>query len=92
VSSESYLLDSTMTSKQQQAVPGVREGWFTETEVMWPGQTFSLALEVCILLYYLYFCFSIFVDGMVSYPSLFVAVVAAPAAAGILRAKVGFVS
>ena len=27
-------------------VQGVRQGWFTETETMWPGQKFSLALEV----------------------------------------------
>lgn len=25
----------------------VEDGWFSETETMWPGQKFSLALEVC---------------------------------------------
>jgi len=25
--------------------PGIKNGWFTETETMWPGQKFSLALE-----------------------------------------------
>jgi len=28
-------------------VEGVEDGWFTETEAMWPGQKFALALEVC---------------------------------------------
>ena len=25
---------------------GIRNGWFSEDEAMWPGQKFSLALEV----------------------------------------------
>lgn len=25
--------------------PGIQQGWFSETEAMWPGQKFSLALE-----------------------------------------------
>eukprot|EP00978_Attheya_sp_CCMP212_P004644 scaffold10109_cov51-Attheya_sp.AAC.4 len=25
---------------------GFKDGWFSETEAMWPGQKFSLALEV----------------------------------------------
>jgi hypothetical protein len=40
---------------------GIRHGWFTETEAMWPGQKFALALEVRWLghvlrgvIYYLY--------------------------------------
>ncbi|CAB9505868.1 Polyamine aminopropyltransferase [Seminavis robusta] len=35
----------TTTNNNKQAVPGIRDGWFSETEAMWPGQKFSLALE-----------------------------------------------
>jgi hypothetical protein len=27
-------------------IPEIKQGWFTETETLWPGQKFSLALEV----------------------------------------------
>jgi len=27
-------------------IPGIQQGWFSEMEAMWPGQKFSLALEV----------------------------------------------
>lgn len=32
-------------NKTKTNIPGIREGWFSEQEVMWPGQKFSLALE-----------------------------------------------
>jgi len=33
--------------KRNSTIEGVENGWFTETQAMWPGQKFSLALEVC---------------------------------------------
>jgi len=39
--------DSSSNSNENRIVEGVDEdGWFTETEAMWPGQKFALALEV----------------------------------------------
>ena len=32
------------------AVPGVKNGWYTDTATLWPGQKFSLALEVHFIL------------------------------------------
>jgi len=38
---------SSSSNHENRIVEGVDEdGWFTETEAMWPGQKFALALEV----------------------------------------------
>lgn len=37
-------MDRFFGSKNE--IDGIEKGWFTETETMWPGQKFSLALEV----------------------------------------------
>jgi hypothetical protein len=37
------IVDIASTSKRYR---GIQNGWFTETASMWPGQKFSLALEV----------------------------------------------
>jgi hypothetical protein len=34
------------SSNGRKKIPGVNNGWFSESETMWPGQKFSLALEV----------------------------------------------
>jgi hypothetical protein len=39
------VMNGTVSAKKKK-VRGVQNGWFTETETMWPGQRFSLALEV----------------------------------------------
>jgi hypothetical protein len=31
---------------KEKKIRGIENGWFTETATMWPGQKFSLALEV----------------------------------------------
>jgi len=34
-------------NKQKVALPSsIKDGWFSETEPMWPGQKLSIALEV----------------------------------------------
>ena len=33
-------------SRAAGVVPGVKNGWYTDTATLWPGQKFSLALEV----------------------------------------------
>jgi len=46
---QSLSNDSSLSrsSKSTAAMPdSIRDGWFTETETLWPGQKFSLALEV----------------------------------------------
>jgi hypothetical protein len=35
-----------MSRKVNGKIRGIQNGWFTETETMWPGQRFSIALEV----------------------------------------------
>ena len=41
-------IEKVMTSALTPFYPaeGVQDGWFSETEALWPGQKFSLALEV----------------------------------------------
>lgn len=43
--------DPSANRNYYDVVEGVEDGWFTETEAMWPGQKFALALEVCVVLY-----------------------------------------
>mmetsp|Transcript_5544 Transcript_5544/g.8057 ORF Transcript_5544/g.8057 Transcript_5544/m.8057 type:complete len:369 (-) Transcript_5544:239-1345(-) len=37
--------EENLSSMKKANVPGVKDGWFSETDAMWPGQKFSLALE-----------------------------------------------
>ncbi len=40
-----------VTSKPKVPPSVIEDGWFSETEAMWPGQKLSLALEVSVVSY-----------------------------------------